>query len=536
VVGGTGSDTLTLCARVGGSTVTLGPGHVTVAADTLHLHTQVAWNAGPTLAWDGALRLTHEAAQLTWAPALDRLTLGTVQATRVETTSLQGTTLNGTLTVPTGSAVAFPSWTLTETEQALCVGNWTLGVTGLDVTGSATWSVNTVPAIVLSDTIALVRDVQAPSLYLTATHVALGPGATAPQTTDRDVTLAGSVALRVSPRTESVWATTSGSTVTTSGAPPWQVGDIVTIQSVARHVTAIVGHTSTVASAWPFATTVSSVTVSPPYLQGGVLVDGDGWLGIHTAPDAPLHVSGTAPWTVHVQQTSGHVKLLSSTGAAALFSTTMAPSALPLFHIVNQGQSHLYLQADGKVGLGTNAPEAALHVTGSLRVGVVWSGTEDGAAAWGYTGHHAITQDATGATEVHGDSVTIQQQTWDSTGSTLAGPLSVTRLGVGTTSPQDTLDVRGTIRCTEVITTSDARLKKNKRPLRSGDRDHIKSVLSRLALHWYQWEDDDDRLGVLAQDVQALDPRLVSTRGDGILQLRTDMLLMYVIASLQEGQ
>ncbi len=87
-------------------------------------------------------------------------------------------------------------------------------------------------------------------------------------------------------------------------------------------------------------------------------------------------------------------------------------------------------------------------------------------------------------------------------------------LGIGTTSPQYTLDVSGYVRATNVSVSSDIRLKENVQP--------ISDALDRLA-HLqgvsFNWKDktrgETAQMGVVAQDVENVFPEAVTTDSEG---------------------
>ena len=88
------------------------------------------------------------------------------------------------------------------------------------------------------------------------------------------------------------------------------------------------------------------------------------------------------------------------------------------------------------------------------------------------------------------------------------------RVGIGTVSPQDRLHVAGNIRATDVILTSDARLKARMRPIRGA-----RQKIERLRGVEFEWKGDgSDRrtgAGFVAQEVKSVAPELVQAEGDG---------------------
>lgn len=88
------------------------------------------------------------------------------------------------------------------------------------------------------------------------------------------------------------------------------------------------------------------------------------------------------------------------------------------------------------------------------------------------------------------------------------------KVGIGTTTPTEKLDVNGTVRCVSLVQTSDERLKTDIQPL-----DGVLDKLSRVRAVSFQWNEKAQALGaktgvrqigVLAQEVEQAFPELVT--------------------------
>jgi hypothetical protein len=81
------------------------------------------------------------------------------------------------------------------------------------------------------------------------------------------------------------------------------------------------------------------------------------------------------------------------------------------------------------------------------------------------------------------------------------------RVGVGTTVPSTTLQVSGTITCTDINSTSDIKLKENIHQI----KDPLDKVMQINGVG-FRWKDTkEDALGVIAQDIEEVLPELVKS-------------------------
>jgi hypothetical protein len=210
----------------------------------------------------------------------------------------------------------------------------------------------------------------------------------------------------------------------------------------------------------------------------------------------------------------------------------------------------------GKFGVGDVTPSQLLDIDGTNPQGLFEEST---------TEFLRVGVGETAGTSVIGwdDSDSLRLGVYDSptdtTISDLMTILSTGNVGIGTTTPAQKLQVYGDIRvgttgsngCIEdygggVIggtCSSDERLKENIEPIATEGRSYLES-LAALAPVTYNWNDTAVRLygkngnvanlGLVAQDVEALFPELVSRNEDGFRQVDFRALPFYIIEAMKE--
>jgi len=91
------------------------------------------------------------------------------------------------------------------------------------------------------------------------------------------------------------------------------------------------------------------------------------------------------------------------------------------------------------------------------------------------------------------------------TGSNIFVDTANSRVGVGTTVPSTTLQVSGTITCTDINSTSDIKLKENIHSI-----DNPLDKVMQINGVGFRWKDTkEEALGVIAQDIEEVLPELV---------------------------
>lgn len=196
------------------------------------------------------------------------------------------------------------------------------------------------------------------------------------------------------------------------------------------------------------------------------------------------------------------------------------------------GQNQFLINAQGGVGIGTNAPGGRLHVNGTGIVRALVDSNDNAGFGlrlnnvpkWSLAtvvgGQFQIFNDATGQNAFWIDSTT-------------------NNVGVGTSAPAYKLDVNGTIRGTNVAP-SDFRFKQDIRPLTS-PLDKIR-LLRGVSYHWRATEFPGMNfslgrsIGFIAQEVDRVLPELVSRDDKGFLSLAYSEMLPVVVEAVKEQQ
>ena len=105
------------------------------------------------------------------------------------------------------------------------------------------------------------------------------------------------------------------------------------------------------------------------------------------------------------------------------------------------------------------------------------------------------------------------------------------RVGVGTTVPSTTLQVSGTITCTDINSTSDIKLKENIHQI----KDPLDKVMQINGVG-FRWKDTkEDALGVIAQDIEEVLPELVKSN-DHTKTVNYNGLIGVLIEAIKEQQ
>jgi hypothetical protein len=105
------------------------------------------------------------------------------------------------------------------------------------------------------------------------------------------------------------------------------------------------------------------------------------------------------------------------------------------------------------------------------------------------------------------------------------------RVGVGTTVPSTTLQVSGTITCTDINSTSDIKLKENIHQI----KDPLDKVMQINGVG-FRWKDTkEEALGVIAQDIEEVLPELVK-ENDHTKTVNYNGLIGVLIEAVKEQQ
>ena len=116
-------------------------------------------------------------------------------------------------------------------------------------------------------------------------------------------------------------------------------------------------------------------------------------------------------------------------------------------------------------------------------------------------------------------------------GSNLYVDIDNSRVGVGTTVPSSTLQVSGTITCSDINSTSDIKLKEDIHSI----KDPLDKVMKISGVGFRWKENKDEAIGVIAQDIEEIIPEVVKNSGD-IKTVNYNGLIGVLIEAVKEQQ
>ena len=250
-------------------------------------------------------------------------------------------------------------------------------------------------------------------------------------------------------------------------------------------------------------------TTSPTLFVGGP----DQRVGIGTSsPGAKLHLNSSESETA--------IRL----NCGASWTAKILQTNTSLFQIVNGGSTRLTIKSNGNVGIGNTDPAAPLVV----------QGTEDtDVALFNVNGDRfSFVVHSSGP-----DYMTIRTKT-ENPGLDIISFLGSGRVGIGTTTPSEKLDVEGDIECTALHETSDDRLKTNVQTL-----DNALDNITKLRGVSFEWNEEaksvgatsgEKQIGVLASEVEQVFPELVSNPETGYKSVDYTKLTAVLIEAVKE--
>jgi len=201
----------------------------------------------------------------------------------------------------------------------------------------------------------------------------------------------------------------------------------------------------------------------------------------------------------------------------------------------------LVVSEAGKVGIGTAAPTFTLSVNALDKVGFYKEGTynvgfrisfntENNSASLTF---RDISQSNSNYQTVH-----LEAKEWyfksGGNSHTAMNILGDGKVGIGHyLDPQYLLDVNGVVRCSDVIETSDASLKKNVQALKGS----LERVIKLKGVNFQFADSARDarmRMGLIAQEVEAIFPEAVYTDGRGSKSVSYTKLVAPMIEAIKE--
>ncbi|RLI54022.1 MAG: hypothetical protein DRP09_14205 [Candidatus Thorarchaeota archaeon] len=269
----------------------------------------------------------------------------------------------------------------------------------------------------------------------------------------------------------------------------------------------------------------------------------DGKVGIGTAsPAQMLEISGGA--TIVAQEIentndaySTQLELNSGSQSSYIiqrgkdYATAALQSDMQIYNSFSTGEIKFHtasstpdmtIAADGKVGIGTASPAQMLEISGGATiVALEIENTNDAYTTQlelnsGSQSSYIIQRGKDYATTALQSDMQIYNSF--STGEIKFHTGSATpdmtiaadgKVGIGTTSPGEMLEVNGTIECVHVTETSDARCKENIADVKGISTDKIKALRARS----WDWKDSDkgSTIGFVAQELEQVIPEAVVT-------------------------
>lgn len=209
---------------------------------------------------------------------------------------------------------------------------------------------------------------------------------------------------------------------------------------------------------------------------------------------------------------------------------------------IGTANTTMVLTANRRVGIGTNSPDAQLHVNDNGVGGTIRLSRNAG----GVLGLLEYRQGSLAVGDIFTETIGIPQagmhfRTID-TGAVLQDRIFIALLtgnvGIGTTNPAVALDVIGDIQATGTITPSDEKFKKNFEPIR-GSLDKIKQ-LNGLYFDWRHDEfpekkfKDKRNIGLIAQDIEKVFPEVVQSSTEGFKSVNYASLTAPIVEAIKE--
>jgi hypothetical protein len=274
-------------------------------------------------------------------------------------------------------------------------------------------------------------------------------------------------------------------------------------------------------------------------------IDSSGNVGIGTSsPLEKLHIGGNGNGIAFDSigvSNSGWIKSINdyeievATNRGSAFGMVVGNSNFR----INQGSTErMRINNTGNVGIGTSSPSAKLAVTDTngiaLRFGDVASAPVSQTACYIGTGTSAL------ASGVNGDlflaprsstTANILLYTGNGTSAERMRITSTGNVGIGTSSPSEKLYVSGNIYATGNVTAySDERIKKNINEIPNA----LDAVDAIRGVTYTRTDTEEDSVGVIAQEVEAMFPELITENNEGMKSVNYNGLIGVLFSAVKE--
>jgi hypothetical protein len=255
-------------------------------------------------------------------------------------------------------------------------------------------------------------------------------------------------------------------------------------------------------------------------------INDNGYVGIGTtSPNDKLDVNGF----LRVGNSAGGSSAIRFTDVGALkWALLYRPwvdSSLTVMDNMTAGRNVMTFQrGTGRVGIGTTSPAAPLEVLGAEDTDVLLFDVNGDRFSF--------------VVHTYGpDYMTIRTKA-ENPNTDIISFLGSGYVGIGTAAPSYKLDVEGDIQCTTLYQTSDDHLKTNVSQLCNALNNITK--VHGVSFEWNQEAESvgasagDKQIGVLASEVEAVYPELVSTSGNGYKSVDYTKLTAVLIEAVKE--